>query len=156
MGINSTEVSYGFGQMGSLFLDGSGAASPPDGKVFIAITFLADTIFDGDSGGLVSQTAIDVADGANTGKVLATSTGQQFPNTVEAAHNASDASETSLEGSGGVIVDASNTFPKGVTIYGRWTQVGIVYDADGMGIICYFGPGGSTESYGYNPMRSQQ
>ena len=123
MGINSTEVSYGFGQMGSLFLDGSGAASPPDGKVFIAITFLADTIFDGDSGGLVAQTKVNVADGDNTGKILATTTGQQFPNTVEAAHNASDGSETTLEGSGGVIVDASNTFPKGVTIYGRWIEI---------------------------------
>ena len=49
--------------------------------------------------------------------------GLQFPNTAEAAHNASDGSETVLEGSGGVIVDASNTFPKGVTIYGRWIEI---------------------------------
>ena len=113
---------YGFGQLGSLFLDGSGAASPPDGKVFVAITFLADTIFDGDSGGLVAQTKQIVADGANTGKTLA-NMGFQFPNTAEAAHNAADGSETALEGSGGVIVDASNTFPKGATIYGRWIEI---------------------------------
>jgi len=116
------EIDWGFGQMGSLFLDASGAASPPDGKVFVAITFLADTIFDGDSGGLVAQTKQVVADGANTGKTLA-SMGLQYPNTAEAAHNASDASETALEGSGGVIIDASNTFPKGVTIYGRWIEI---------------------------------
>ena len=122
MGYKDNTIEYGFGQMGSLFLDGSGAASPPDGKVFVAITFLADTIFDGDSGGLVSQTAQTVADGASTGRTLA-SMGLQFPNTVEAAHNASDASETALEGSGGDIIDASNTFPKGVTIYGRWIEI---------------------------------
>ena len=45
MGINSTEVSYGFGQMGSIFSDGTGALTPPSGKVFVAITFLADTAF---------------------------------------------------------------------------------------------------------------
>ena len=116
------EIDWGFGQMGSLFLDASGAASPPDGKVFVAITFLADTIFDADSGGLVAQTKQIVADGANTGKTFA-SMGLQYPNTAEAAHNASDASETALEGSGGVIIDASNTFPKGVTIYGRWIEI---------------------------------
>ena len=29
MGINSTEVAYGFGQMGSLFNDGTAACTPP-------------------------------------------------------------------------------------------------------------------------------
>lgn len=129
---NITE--YGFGQMGSMFIDGSGAASPPDGKVFIAITFLANTVFDGDSGGLVAQVAQTVADGTSTGKTL-TSMGLQFPNTVEAAHNAADGSETLLEGSGGVIIDGSNTFPKGITIYGRWTEIDIT---SGM-LIAYLG-----------------
>ena len=122
MGINSTEVAYGFGQMGSLFLDASGAASPPDGKVFIAITFLADTIFDA-SGGLVSQTKETVADGANTGKVLATELGLEWPSTEAAAHNVSDGSETAISGSGGLQIDASNTFPMGATIYGRWIEI---------------------------------
>ena len=34
--------------------------------------------------------------------------------------------------------DASQIFPKGLTIYGRWTAVTAAADADG-GIICYFG-----------------
>ena len=116
------EIDYQFGQMGSLFLDASGAASPPDGKVFVAITFLAATIFDA-TGGLVSQTKSIVADGANTGKVLATVEGLEWPSTEAAAHNLSDGSETAISGSGGLQIDASNTFPSGVTIYGRWIEI---------------------------------
>ena len=116
------EIDWGFGQMGSLFLDASGAASPPDGKVFVAITFLADTIFDA-SGGLVAQTKDIVANGANTGKTLATVEGLEWIGTEAAAHNLSDGSETAISGSGGLQIDASNTFPKGVTIYGRWIEI---------------------------------
>jgi hypothetical protein len=118
----SQEIDYGFGQLGSVFLDASGAASPPDGKVFVAITFLADTVFDA-SGGLVSQTKTNVANGANTGKVLATVEGLEWASTEAAAHNLSDGSETAISGSGGLQIDASNTFPKGVTIYGRYIEI---------------------------------
>tara|TARA_R110002012_G_scaffold105857_1_gene246962 strand:- start:939 stop:1343 length:405 start_codon:yes stop_codon:yes gene_type:complete len=110
------------GQLGSVFLDASGAASPPDGKVFVAITFLADTVFDA-SGGLVSQTKAIVADGANTGRVLATTDGLEWASTEAAAHNLSDGSETAISGSGGLQIDASNTFPKGATIYGRYIEI---------------------------------
>jgi len=34
-----------------------------------------------------------------------------------------EASSTATLGSGGVEVDVNNTFPKGITIYGRWTSV---------------------------------
>ena len=64
----------GFGQVGSFFLDASGAASPPTGLMFIAITFLEDSIFDA-SGGLVSEDE------------------NQYANTQAAAHNESDGSE---------------------------------------------------------------
>ena len=41
MGQNSTEVAYGFGQLGSGHLQaGSSALTPPTGKVIVAITFL--------------------------------------------------------------------------------------------------------------------
>jgi len=42
MGINSTEVAYGFGQMGSAFSDVAKPIVPPQGMVIIAIQFLAD------------------------------------------------------------------------------------------------------------------
>ena len=122
MAQNSTEVAYQFGQMGSVFLDASGAASPPDGKVFVAITMLDDTVFDA-TGGLVSQTNETVALGTSTGKVLATELGLEWASTEAAAHNLSDGSETAISGSGGLQIDASNTFPKGVTIYGRYIEI---------------------------------
>ena len=40
-------------------------------------------------------------------------------------------------GAGGNDADAI-VYPKGLTIYGRWTKVIPAADADG-GIICYFG-----------------
>ena len=50
MGIKSTEVSYNFGQLGSAFNDGVAVMRPPTGKVFIAITMLADTVFNSTDG----------------------------------------------------------------------------------------------------------
>jgi hypothetical protein len=53
MGMNSTEVAYGFGQLGSGFVNTTGAFTPPTGKVIVAIQFLADT----ELSGLVADTS---------------------------------------------------------------------------------------------------
>ena len=106
----------GFGQAGSVFIDGSGASSPPTGSVFVAITFIDDTIFDA-SGGLIAENSAN------------------FANTEAAAHDNADGSETASEGSGGLQIDASNTFPAGITIYGRWSEIDLV---SGM-LIAYIG-----------------
>ena len=42
MGINSTEVAYGFGQMGSAYSDLAKTIVPPQDMVIVAIQFLAD------------------------------------------------------------------------------------------------------------------
>ena len=42
-------------------------------------------------------------------------------------------------GTNNEVIDTSNIFPQGITIYGRWTNVGITADAAG-GVICYLGP----------------
>ena len=74
MGINSTEVSYGFGQLGSGYLDDTGALTPPTGKVIVAIqvvaaakftTLTADTAQGNDAAfvGTASQVAVN---GANS------------------------------------------------------------------------------------------
>jgi len=110
MAINSTEVSYGFGQMGSILITGTSNAvtliggrdtdSTPASnvnrtdKVFVAITFLADTVFD------------------NAGLTSADNT--MFPNDTVAS--------TGIDADGGAVTDGV-TFPKGVTIYGRWTSI---------------------------------
>ena len=105
------------GQAGSIFSDGDAQLVPPTGTVFIAITFLADSTFDGDSGGLVAEIP------------------SKFINTAEAAHNLTAGNATRDEGEAGLIIDASNTFPKGVTIFGRWTQIDL-----GAGlIVAYIG-----------------
>ena len=44
------------------------------------------------------------------------------------------------EGTGGVQLATDNVFPKGMTIYGRWTAVSLAEDQNSDGAICYFGP----------------
>lgn len=100
-----------FGQFGSAFKKTAAAVTPPDGKVIVAITFLEDN----------TPTGL-VAEDANT----------TF-NTVGAAHNESTA--TVDEGTGGAQL-ASQVFPKGLTIYGRWTS----FTPSAAGVIVYFGP----------------
>ena len=100
---------YGFGQMGSIHVAGTNAVTLIGGddtdptpasnvnritKVFVAITFLEDTVFDSGTTGLVPEQA------------------ENFPS--------SDGNSTDIDADGGDVVD-SETFPKGVTIYGRWT-----------------------------------
>jgi hypothetical protein len=109
MGINSTEVAYNFGQLGSVFNDGTAAMTPPTNKVFVAITMITDATFDS-SGGLK-------ADNDSAGA------GLEYIGTEAAAHNLSVTSETTSSGGGGLQVDVSNIFPAGITIYGRWTEI---------------------------------
>ena len=45
----------------------------------------------------------------------------------------------SSQGVGGMAIDSSQVFPKGLTIVGRWDSVSISADASTAGIICYFG-----------------
>ena len=125
MGINSTEVSYHFGQLGSVFTDTANAPiTPPTGKVFVAITFLADTqleLLATNAGGLTADTSDPNA---------------EYIGTDVAAHDAGTA--TAITGTGGKIIDNSNTFPKGVTIYGRFTSVEIGDGKTGA-LIAYIG-----------------
>jgi hypothetical protein len=106
-----------FGQQGSVFTDADGAITPPTNKVFVAITFLAGTTLDS-SGGLVSDTSNDSI---------------EFPSTQASAHDAGAA--TSVSGTGGDQIDVSNSFPAGVTIFGRWTSINM---GAGM-LIAYIG-----------------
>ena len=109
MAANSTEVAWGFGQLGSIHAGGTEAITIIGGsdsdvtpasnvnritKVFVAITFLEDTVFDSGTTGLVAETTQLFPDSTGTG--------------------------TLIDADGGDVVD-SETFPKGITIYGRWT-----------------------------------
>ena len=129
MGINSTEVSYGFGQLGSVYTTASSdAITPPTNKVFVAITMLADTVFDS-SAGLVAERKLVSGGYANVSSVR---TGDVYIGTEEPAHDLGTATDD--EGTGGKVVD-SVTFPNGVTIYGRWTEI----DVNSGSVVAYIG-----------------
>ena len=133
MGINSTGTAYNFGQLGSVYTThSSDAIKPPTGKVFVAITMLTATVFD-DSGGLVAERV--VVPGANAA-ASNTLTGDIFISTEEPAHDLADGSETTIEGSGGIVL-TDVSFPEGVTIYGRWTEIDIKGSTGS--IIAYIG-----------------
>ena len=73
---------------------GSSALTPSTGNVFVAISFLTDTVFDSASG-LVAESATAYINTEGIGA-----------------------------GANGAVVD-SVTFPKGLTIHGRWTEIDV-------------------------------
>ena len=135
MGINNTQTSYAFGQLGSAYTTASSdAITPPTGKVFVAVTMLSDTIFD-DTGGLVAERV--VVSGA-TATAASSQTGDIYISTEQPANDLATA--TTDEGTGGLIIGGSSeadavTFPKGVTIYGRFTEI----DVHSGAVIAYIG-----------------
>tara|TARA_B100001059_G_C17639854_1_gene478789 strand:+ start:458 stop:820 length:363 start_codon:yes stop_codon:yes gene_type:complete len=105
------------GQYGSSYTTSSShAIIPPTNHIFAAITFLEDTVFDS-TAGLVAETAT------------------KFVNTQTAANDLGSGSETEEQGSGGKVVD-SVVFPKGITIFGRWTEI----DLTSGSVIAYIAP----------------
>ena len=213
MGINSQEVAYGFGQLGSVYQNLAKPVYPPKDHVIVAIQMVADNAISAlhtetlDSQGpqylttenteATDSNYLGVTEQACTG---ARTTVYQTNDTVtiDAANtkikvgqyvllvNDSDDIDTGLtvdnetptpiyngpnaagvkvlkvngvnitldkvltpassqtlvfldeyHGAGGTTTEGV-TFPKGLTIYGRWTMVTPAADADG-GIICYFG-----------------
>jgi nucleoid-associated protein YgaU len=106
MGINSTEVSYGFGQLGSGYLADTGALTPPEGMVIVAIDIQADTKF-------TLLTADVVVDAAYIGS----------------------AAQVALNGANSDAIGATKIFPKGKTLFGRWTACTL---ASGE-VIVYYG-----------------
>ncbi len=108
MGINSTEVAYGFGQMGSVFNNTVSAITPPTNKVFVAITFLTTTTLH-TTNGLVADNDSDA--------------GLEYIGDTTAAHDRPVGSETVSSGGGGKAIVTATVFPAGLTIYGRWTKI---------------------------------
>ena len=106
------------GQYGSIFVNDTDLVTPPSDKIICAITFMADTTIN-------TLTAENTAEGSRI-----------FPNTANHAH----ASGTGSEGTGGEDILTTTIFPKGLTIYGRYTTFKMqAADADG-GVILYLAP----------------
>lgn len=104
MGRNTLE-DLAFGQYGSAYTKTAGdTLVPPTGSVFGAVTCLEDTTF---------SRLVELGD-------------RDFINTSTAAHDLAAGAEDDNSGSGGQVVLTTQTFPKGITIYGRWTQVDVL------------------------------
>ena len=83
------------GQAGSILVTGTTAVTCSTGSgVFVAIQFIEDTVFASASGGLVAETEQLFLDDAGTG--------------------------TTIDADGGAAIDGE-TFPQGMTIFGRWS-----------------------------------
>jgi len=117
MGQNSTDVAYGFGQFGSTFLKGDGAKlllTASTAKYYVcAITMITDVTFqaleslDGGVGFGMGDTAFVGTD------VLA----------IDSHWNAAAADTTNETNEDADPITTTDTFPKGVTIYGMWDNV---------------------------------
>ena len=89
--------SRAFGQGGCILVTGTAAVTATAGSgslKFVAIQFLEDTVFDSNAGGLVATTENLYLDDTGTGAGVAS-------------------------GGGGAAID-SVTFPKGMTLFGRY------------------------------------
>ena len=112
-------------------------------------------IFDQENAGTGNNDNIEVGD-----EIFLASTGAFLGNVAGLNPNSNNTKEISLpsqsigdgvtlafkkpgkigfQGAGGMAIDSSQVFPKGTTIYGRWTSVSISADDSDGGIICYFG-----------------
>jgi hypothetical protein len=98
-----------------VFNDTDNPCKAPTGKVFVAITFLLDTTLEA-HGGLIAE-----QDSTNGYEYIST---EDASGNAQTAHDiAHGSSPTAISGAGGVALDSSNVFPKGVTIYGRWSEI---------------------------------
>ena len=84
----------GLGQLGSIFVSVDSVLVTCKNGVFVAITCLEDTVFASAAGGVVAEQPESYPSDTGTG--------------------------TDISASNGAAIDGE-TFPKGVTIYGRWT-----------------------------------
>ena len=99
MGINSTEVSYGFGQMGSAYTSAATSIIPPKGLVIVAIQFLAD------------NTPTILRTEKTTNALVVGNTGESYFGTTYVAHNNGDAQQACVDASASATqtLTASNT-----------------------------------------------
>ncbi len=129
MGINSTEVAYGFGQHGSGHSKtAANTLYAPTGKIIIAITCLDAASF---SALVADTTYVNVTTSAalEDGVAYFGSAAQVLPNGED-----NDGDAVTSEAIASTVI-----FPKGSTIYGRWTQVSLQSNLTS-GIIVYYGP----------------
>jgi hypothetical protein len=123
MGINSTEVAYGFGQMGSVFTDTTDHVYAPHGKVIVAIQFIAKN-------GLTVLTAEKRAV-PSSGTSHAHQPLPEFAGIAVAANDLGDCVIAGASSSGTTVTHTANTAgPGGSSAIKVGMQVVSVGDAD--------------------------
>ena len=136
MAINSTEVSYGFGQMGSgLLTTAATSIFAPKGKVIVAITMLENASF-----------STLLADTTYSSGSASVDNGPEdtayFGSGTQVAANGGDGEAGGYNQALAEPIDTAGgdatVFPKGLTIYGRWTNVSLLADLT-HGVILYYG-----------------
>ena len=133
MGQNSTEVAYGFGQMGSGHLKAVATALfAPRGKVIVAITMLEDMLFDKLLADTTYQTGSATVDQGPADTAY-------FGTGTQIAANGGDGAGGAFNQALSVVVAATVSFPKGLTVYGRWTEISLQGSDYTHGIIVYYG-----------------
>jgi len=133
MGINSTEVAYGFGQMGSGHLKAVATDFfAPRGKVIVAITMLEDMLFDKLLADTTYQTGSATVDQGPADTAY-------FGTGTQIAAKGGDGAAGAFNQALSVVVAATVSFPKGLTIYGRWTEISLQGSDYTNGIIVYYG-----------------
>ena len=131
MGLNSTEVAYQFGQHGSGHMKSATDLYAPTGKVIVAITMLENIKFEATNGLVADTTYVDVTTAAASEDGVA-----YFGTGTQVLPNGEDVDGDTVAS---VVVANTVEFPKGVTIYGRWTSVALSTGYT-HGIIVYYGP----------------
>ena len=118
MGQNSTDVAYGFGQFGSTFLKGDGAKlllTASTAKYYVcAITMITDVTF---------QALESLDGGVNMGMGDTAFVGTDVLALDTMWNTTADTDTTAETNDDADAIGTSDTFPKGVTIYGMWDNV---------------------------------
>jgi|TARA_B110000459_G_scaffold171782_1_gene192787 hypothetical protein len=111
MGKNSLHdlAAGAFGQNGSVLLNSTATVTANNGKHFHAITFITNTVFANNADGLVSNNSqeftIETTTSSSVGKSM--------------SFNSTNGGQLGAGGSATGTV----TFPAGITVYGRWSQI---------------------------------
>jgi len=117
MGQNSTDTAYNFGQFGSTFLKGDGAKlllTASTAKYYVcAVTMVTDVTFQ----------ALENLDGGASLGMPNTSFVSTEAMPVDTDWNAAAADTTAETNEDSDPITTSDTFPKGMTIYGMWDNV---------------------------------
>ena len=132
MGQNSTDTAYNFGMFGSTFLKGDGAKlllTASTAKYYVcAVTMITDVTF---------QALETIDGGVNMGMGDTAFFGTDVL-AIDSHWNAAAADTTAETNEDSDPITTSDTFPKGITIYGRWTSVEIGNGKTGS-LIAYIG-----------------